>query len=316
MTRILFFFIALSLTATNNWAGEKTTLRIGAQASGTLAWELSNFPADNDTFQIQAQTLANAEAGKIALQSGAVDMIIADWLWVAAMRDKGTDYVFYPYSSTSGALMVAGDSPIHSIADLQGKRLGIAGGELDKNWLLLKAAAQQQHIDLSGNEKTFGAPPLINEQLKQGRVDAALNYWHFAAKLEAQGYRQILGGKDLLKAIGIPENLPTLGFVFRKSWASAHQAALNKFFLTSKNTKDHLCNDAAAWQQTQAAHQETDPAIVKTLQIRYCEGRTGTWGANEQQAASQLYQLLGQLSQQQLTGTASHLPTDLVWTNP
>ncbi len=46
---------------------------------------------------------------------------------------------FLPYSSTEGALMVPGDSPVRSVADLAGKRLGVAGGPLDKNWLLLRA---------------------------------------------------------------------------------------------------------------------------------------------------------------------------------
>ena len=99
---------------------------------------------------------------------------------------------------------MAEKSPIHSIKDLKGKRLGIAGGELDKNWLLLQALAQKEHLDLNASvEKTFGAPPLINEQIKQNRVDAVLNYWHFAARLEAQGYRQIIDGRGILKGFRV-----------------------------------------------------------------------------------------------------------------
>ena len=189
------FIFGLCLVAScNSFAAEKTTLRIGVQAAGTLEWELSAMqddPHKPSDFQLEIQPVANAEAGKIALQSGAVDMIVSDWIWVSSLRASGADFTFYPYSTTTGALVVAENSPIHTIKDLKGKRLGIAGGELDKNWLLLQALAQKEPLDLNASvEKTFGAPPLINEQIKQGRVDAVLTYWHFAARLEALGFRQ------------------------------------------------------------------------------------------------------------------------------
>ncbi|MGZ8192836.1 MAG: ABC transporter substrate-binding protein, partial [Methylobacter sp.] len=188
------FFIGLCLVfSSNSFAAEKTLIRIGVQAYGTVDWELSALQDDPQTksadFKIEIQHVANAEAGKIALQAGAVDLIVSDWIWVSGRRSAGADFTFYPYSDTSGALIVAESSPIHSIKDLKGKRLGIAGGELDKNWLLLQALAKQEQMDLNASvEKVFGAPPLINEQIKQNRVDAVLNYWHFAARLEAQGY--------------------------------------------------------------------------------------------------------------------------------
>ncbi len=148
------FFIGLCLfVSCNSFAAEKTTIRIGVQASGTLEWELSALQDDPQVksadFQVAIQHVANAEAGKIALQSGAVDMIVSDWIWVSSLRAAGADFTFYPYSNTSGALVVPEKSPIHSIEDLKGKRLGIAGGELDKNWLLLQALAQKEQLDLN-----------------------------------------------------------------------------------------------------------------------------------------------------------------------
>ena len=177
-------------------------------------------------------------------------MIVSDWIWVSSLRATGADFTFYPYSNTSGALVVAEKSPIHSIKDLKGKRLGIAGGELDKNWLLLQALAQKEQLDLNASvEKTFGAPPLINEQIKQNRVDAVLNYWHFAARLEAQGYRQIIDGRGILKGLGLTEDVPSIGFVFKQSWAENHNLAINSFFKASKQAKNRLCTSDAAWQK-------------------------------------------------------------------
>ena len=77
---------------------------------------------------------------------------------------------------TAYVLVAAKNSPITSLNDLKGKKLGIAGGELDKNWLLLQALAQQQNkIDLNAAvEKVYGAPPLLNQQLIQQRVDGIM----------------------------------------------------------------------------------------------------------------------------------------------
>jgi NitT/TauT family transport system substrate-binding protein len=129
-------FIGLSLCLSNaSFAAEKTTFHIGVQASGTVDWEMTALQLsptyESAIFKVNINRLANAEAGKIALQSGSVDMIVTDWIWVSKMRASGADFTFYPYSNSSGALMVPEKSPIHSVADLKGKRLGVAGGELD-----------------------------------------------------------------------------------------------------------------------------------------------------------------------------------------
>ena len=314
----VFFLGLFLLVPCNVFAAEKTTIRIGVQASGTLEWELSALQDDPQAksadFQLEIQPVANAEAGKIALQSGAVDMIVSDWIWVSSLRASGADFTFYPYSNTSGALVVPEKSPIHSIKDLKGKRLGIAGGELDKNWLLLQALAQKEHLDLNASvEKTFGAPPLINEQIKQNRVDAILTYWHFAARLEAQGYRQIIDGRGILKGLGIAENVPSIGYVFKQSWAEGHKQAINNFIKASKRAKNLLCTSDTAWQKVIPLTQAKDLPIQTKLRQGYCEGGIEQWGEKEQQAAARIYTMLRTLSNNRLTGQSENLQAGTFW---
>ena len=312
------FFIGFCLLVSGNgFAAEKTTLRIGVQAAGTLAWELAALQGDPQKpsdFQLEIQSVANAEAGKIALQSGAVDMIVSDWIWVSSLRATGADFTFYPYSNTSGALVVPENSPIHTIKDLKGKRLGIAGGELDKNWLLLQALAQKEQLDLNASvEKTFGAPPLINEQIKQDRVDAVLTYWHFAARLEAQGFRQIIDGKGILTGLGIAENVPSIGYVFKQSWAAQHKSVLNSFFDAAKQAKKRLCTSDTAWQKIIPLTQAEDAPTQAKLRQRYCEGGIEQWGEKEQQAAVRIYTMLRALSDNRLTGASETLQPGTFW---
>jgi NitT/TauT family transport system substrate-binding protein len=313
----ILFSLLLSISCITA-ADDTLPIRIGMQATGTSGWELSVLAHDPNkaarSFTVETQPLANAEAGKIALQSGAVDIIISDWIWVSRMRAAGADFTFYPYSTTSGALIVAGDSPIKSLADLKGKRLGIAGGEFDKNWLLLKALAKKQQIDLEASvEKVFGAPPLIDEQLKLGRIDAALNYWHFAARLEAVGYRQLIDGKGILQGLGITEPVANLGYVFKQSWANAHKQAVKDFLSAAEGAKKQLCSTDEAWRSVTPLLKTDDPAIQDKLRQRYCDGIAMPGGKAERQAAERIYLLLRELSGKQLTGEAAALQPGTFW---
>ena len=90
---------------------------------------------------------------------------------MARERSLGDDLVFYPYSSTLGAVMVPAQSPIRSIADLKGKKLAVAGGPLDKSWLLLQALARRigRRSQAGRRRIVYGAPPLLSRRRCRAR---------------------------------------------------------------------------------------------------------------------------------------------------
>ncbi len=307
------------LVSSYSFATEKKTLRIAVLAFGTVNWELAALKSQNlmagADIKLDIHPVANPQAGKIALQSGAVDMIVSDWVWVSRLRSTGSDFTFYPYSTTSGALIVPKKSSIKSVADLQGKKLGIAGGELDKNWLLLQTLAQQKiHLDLNASvEKIYGAPPLLNQQIQHHRVDAIINYWHFAARLEAKGYKQLINGKDILHQLGIKEQVPTLGYVFNRKWGLQNKSIINSFLKATQQAKDQLCQIDAVWQSIIPLTKTADLATQNKLRERYCAGRIKHWGENEQLAASKIYSLLRKLSNNKLTGRSEIIQPGTFW---
>ncbi|MCK5728285.1 MAG: ABC transporter substrate-binding protein [Methylococcales bacterium] len=316
-----FVFIFSILYFSNLFSAEKTNIRLGVLAFGTVNWELHALKnealLETAHFTLSIQKLANPQAGKIALQSGSVDMIVSDWVWVSRLRNHGQDFTFYPYSSTAGALMVPNNSPIKTIQDLQGKKLGIAGGELDKNWLLLQALAQQKSLDLNNSlTQVHAAPPLLTHQLLNQKVDAIITYWHFAARLEAQGYRQLIDGKRLLKQLGIQQVVPTLGYVFKQSWANQHPQALANFLTLTAKAKNKLCTLDSAWDKIHTLIKASNVNTQKVLRTRYCAGQITHWGAEEKQAAEKIYQLLRKLSHNKLTGNSEHINKGTFWHLP
>ena len=100
------------------------TLRVGLQSTGTFAWQLDVIRrhglADNAGLDLKISEFASPDAAKLALNSGAVDIAVIDWLWVARARALGAKLLFYPYSSAVGAIMVKSDSPARGVEDLGG----------------------------------------------------------------------------------------------------------------------------------------------------------------------------------------------------
>lgn len=302
-------------------ASEKSVIRLGVMAGGTVAWEVAAMQNEgllhDAGFELQSVAMANPQAGKVALQADSVDMIISDWFWVSSMRAEGSDLSFYPYSDVSAGLLVSASSPVKTLADLKGKKLGIAGGELDKNWLLLQALAQKQGIDLNtAVEKVYGAAPLLTQQLLAGRIDALLTYWHFAARLEAQGYRQLLSGESLIRDLGMKEAMPNMGYVFKASWAKDHQTTLQNFLRLAQTARNRLCDSDATWGKIVNLTESDDVATQAQLRRRYCEGRVEQWGASQQQAAEMLYQIVRHVGDNKLTEKAEHLVEGTFWNAP
>src|SRR5690242_20603413 len=84
--------VALALAAAPAVAAD--SVRIAAQKTGTLAWELAVVRAHGLDRQagidIVIADLATPEAGKIALRGGSADVIVSDWLWVSRERTLGS----------------------------------------------------------------------------------------------------------------------------------------------------------------------------------------------------------------------------------
>ena len=207
-------------------AANKVT--VGVLKFGTVSWVLDTIQRNGldkaEGIDLDVVPLASTEATAVGLQGGSVDIIATDWLWVSRERSGGADFTFSPFTTALGAIMVPPNSPIKTLADLKGKKLGVAGGPLDKSWLLIVAyALRTANLDLrTETTQVFGAPPLLAEKAKQGEVDAVLNFWPYAARLEAQGFKQLIGVEDVVSELGAKGEVAMVGYVFSESWAKKH----------------------------------------------------------------------------------------------
>src|ERR1041384_1859002 len=245
MTSKLRLLLAALLLVASSGAHAADRIRISAQKTGTLAWELDvirthglDRKADLD---IETTELASTEAGKIALKGGAADLILSDWLWVARERGLGGTLTFHPYSSTLGAVMVPAASPIQGLAHLTGRKLAVAGGPIDKSWLLLQALARRSGLDLKKDATLiYGAPPLLTQKALQGEQDATLPFWNFCAELEAKGFQRAVAMDEEMKWLGGKHRITIVGYAFDEAWAAKNRGAVDRFLGIAHEAKKIL----------------------------------------------------------------------------
>ena len=246
--------LAAALASATAGAQDLGTVKVGVLEFGTVNWELDvikHHGLDKQRgFTLEVQGFASGQATNVALQGEAVDAIVDDYLWVSRQRSDGQMLTFVPFSSTVGALMVPPDSDVQSLADLKGKKVGVAGGPLDKSWLLLQGLAAKRHgMDLAAEvEPVYGAPPLLNEKIQDGELDAVLNYWHFAARLEGKGYKELVGVEEAISELGVASVPPQLGYVFFESFATQNPELIAAFADASRAAKERLKDDAE-WER-------------------------------------------------------------------
>src|SRR5690348_17147608 len=294
------FLIAFVLTASTLARGGAETIRVAAQKTGTFAWELAVIRAhglDKDAdLSILPLELASPEAGKIALRAGNVDIIVSDWLWVSRERSLGSKLTFYPYSSSLGSVMVPNTSPIRTLADLKGRTLSVAGGPIDKSWLLLQASLKQDGTDLKADANiVYGAPPLLAAKAASGETDATLNFWNFCAALEAKGFRRLVGMEDILPKLGARGRTAMVGYVFDEAWASAHADLLARFIAATRKAKEILTTSDAEWDAIRPLTGATDDATLRAYRDRYREGIPRRSIADEEDDARVLYRVLAKI---------------------
>lgn len=313
MIRILVAFVMTLMVALPASADEATEIRIAVLKFGTVNWEMDTIRANGfdkaNGFALKPIGLAGGSASKIAFQGGAADAMVSDWIWVARQRAAGKDYVFIPYSKSVGGIAVPKDGDINSIEDLKGKTIGIAGGPLDKSWLILRAFAEQEYgFDLAEEtEQVFGAPPLIAQKTQDGEIDAAINYWHFLAKMKARGFKIIAPVSEASDALGLDPETPLLGYVFKGAFVRENAALVDGFVAASRAAKELLAKDDDAWETLRPKMRAKTDAEFDELKDGF---RAGIPSAEpiDSDSASAMLRLMSDLGGEALVGQATELP--------
>ena len=294
-------------------------VRVGVLKFGTVSWELDTlkhhgFDAANG-IDLEVAYFAGEDATNVAMLAGEIDIIVSDWLWVSRQRTEGSDITLAPYSTAVGAIMVSQESPIKTPRRSQGTedrcRRRSARQELASHPGLGTARSRDRPHD--GNEIVFGAPPLWPKRRCNGELDAVLNFWHFCARLEANGFRRLVGANDAAKALGASATVSALGYVFHEKWANRESGCRHGFCQGIRSRQGHSLPD-----QTTSGCALHRSFGLKARNWKDCataiaKGIPRRPVADEEADAAKLYRVLAQIGGEKLVGKSPEMAPGTFW---
>lgn len=280
-----FIVVLMAVVAGAAFAQGTITLKVGLESTGTFQWvvyAMQHYGLDKQYgIELQPQKYATKQASRLALQEGNVDIVVDDFIGVVQDRLNNIPvWAVYPYSKATGGVVVRADGPIHSIADLKGKTIAAASLG-DKSLLILRALTTSKYgFDPQVDGKVLAAsPPLMMQLLSSGKIDAAIPYWHFVARMVGTGdYRNIMNVTDMLGQLGMRTDLPILVVVAREK---ADPNGVRKFLAALKATEARMKADSMSgvWQDIldKGLYSLPDPSLFPSVRQRWEAGLPEAW---------------------------------------
>lgn len=292
-------------------------LRLASVKYGSLSWVIEiirTHGLDKKAgIELEIVEVASNQAGPVALLGDGADVIVSDWTWAMRQRALGEKLKYAPYSSALGSLVVAPDSGITSIEGLEGKALGVAGSAIDKSWLLLRAYSRKHlgHDMASYARPSFGAAPLLAEELRSGRVDAVLNFWTYSARLTGSGFKEIMTVSDIMKSLGIDPVPSLVGFIWKEDYEAAHPRELAALLSAVEQANAVLATDDAAWEPLRPLVKPASDGEFQAIIAAYRAGIPKTWGPAELKSAEELMSVLVKTGDAELMGHGTQFDAKL-----
>lgn len=286
--RITALATALVAALTISFAAAQNLPRVNAamEAVGTFSWivhGMKTFGLDTlNGIDVVGTTYASKQATELALRAGDADVTVDDFLGAVILRGNDVQVTaIYPFAKAIGALVVPTASDATSIADLQGATIA-AGSLRDKSLLIMRALTISQYgfDPQADGEVVAAAPPLMQQLIASGEVDAGLPLWHFVARIEGAGQgRELMPVTGMLEELGLPSDLPNLVILARDDFDADLKRAFLAAFIETVELLKTLPADDAFWQSILdlGLYSLPDPSLFPAVVERWKAGTPDAW---------------------------------------
>lgn len=251
----LLAFTAAASQAADAPMGDGGTIKLMVSPAGTMSippYIIQKFGLDKKYgFKLEAVPYIDGKSATAALQSKSTDMVVFDWLTSARVSQAGINIVgIAPFLTYVNSVLVPVNSPIKTLEDLKGKRLGVES-KTSFDWNMMSAGAKQLYgMDL-GKEATIqeAAPPLLRGSMDQGQLDATEMWNSLAADMVASGkYRTLVSIRSITEKMGIP-TAPFLFYGMRADYAKDHPANARAFVAAYQDVVDIMKTNDDIWTE-------------------------------------------------------------------
>lgn len=248
---------------------EKSTITVGylPVADGAqlkLAIDRGFFKAEGLTVKIRMMQ-GGADAPPL-MQSGAIDLALG--AYVAFFQAKANGFPLHIVADVfeiapgTHTIMVNRDSPIHTVRDLQGKRIAV-NVKHNLATLLIQATVKPQGVKLDENKSFVPVQfPNMLAALKTHQVDAVQAVEPFGTQMEKEiGARMLT---DLSQ--GPTANFPVGGYASTEQWAKKNPKTLAAFQRAIYKAQ-LLLADRQVLAHTLTTYTQIDAATAATLHV-------------------------------------------------
>ena len=215
-----------------------------------------------------------------AIRGKDVDIGFAGWTAIAQFRSKGfpVTMVFPVGRGVTVDVIVPAASPIKSIAELKGKKVGTFAGAAGTATVLFRVVASKFHGFDPGKtgDLQFAGPGLLPALLDKGEIDAAVMFDPLAAKLIGSGkYRSIGNLADAYKA-GTGDDFLWIGYSTNDDFMRSQPEALKNFTRAWLEAVDYVKSHPAVFEAYGKKY-GLEPAAIALLRERVIADYTTTW---------------------------------------
>jgi NitT/TauT family transport system substrate-binding protein len=226
-------------------------------------------------FELMPVPTTTTAAGITAIKAGAGDVHTFGWNDIARMNNSGISVIGVAPFLRWGAdyIVVLKDSPIKTIGDLKGKKVGTSS-RTALNWVAMMAIGDKKY-QLAEKDMTVheGAPPLLRALLEQGSLDATHMFNSVTPSMIVSGKARILSKvSDLINEFGMPDT-PFLLYAFDTKYVAAKPQNVKAFVAAYQDAVQILRTNDEVWLERGRQLQFPDEASA----LFRTEGRTDIW---------------------------------------
>jgi sulfonate transport system substrate-binding protein len=198
---------AAALAACGRTGGSQgqPVLKVGSQKGGTKALMTASGALAGAPYKVEWSEFAAAQPLLEAIAAGAVDVgAVGDAPFLFAFA-SGTPIKAVQASKASGGgsgtqILVQGNSPIRTAADLRGRKIATGRGSIG-HYVLLRVL-EREGIKPAEVSIVFLSPGDAKAAFSSGSIDAWATWGAFVALAKADGARTLADGKGILSGYG------------------------------------------------------------------------------------------------------------------
>ncbi len=249
---------------------EKSTLTVGTMpVADTAPFEIAQAKGlfEKEGLTVRTQTLSGGAESISRLKAGALDISFGNYVsFMLADTNKALDVriVADAFQAAPGthALLVGKDSPVKSLADLKGKRIGV-NTKRNISALLVKAAAKEEGVELD-DDKGFAEVdmPNMGTALKSGSVDAVQAVEPFVTQITSSGTGRVL--RDLGQAP--TAEFPIAGYATTAEFAEKNPKTVAAFQRALKAAQG-MAEDRSLVEETLPSYTKITAPVAKKISL-------------------------------------------------